>query len=91
MPEEMLLLRNILDKKGIEWEDDTFDKRDGFPFLDLSVYRTKFRYNGHFYSVISGYATFGGEYGLLELMIDSNEPIGSLTHEGVLKVIEGEK
>ena len=91
MPTEMMILRQILDEKGIEWEDDTFDRRDGFPFLDLSIYRTKFRYDGHLYSVISGYATYGGEYGLLEVMIDSNDPIGSLTHEGVLNLIEGEK
>lgn len=91
MPQEMKLLRQVLDKKGIEWVDDTLDKSEGFPFLDLSIYRTKFRYNGHFYSVISGYGTYGGEHGLLEMMRDSNDPIGSLTHEGVIDIIEGEK
>lgn len=89
MPEEMDLLRDALYIEGIEWEDDTYDKSDGFPFLDLSIYRTKFVYNGHSCSVISGYGTYGGEHGLLELMIDSNDPIGSLTHEGVLHEIHG--
>lgn len=91
MPEEMKKLRYILDEKGIEWVDDTLDKSEGFPFLDLSIYRTKFRYKGHHCSVISGYGTYGGEHGLLEMMCDSCDPVGSLTYEGVLDIIEGEK
>lgn len=87
MPEEMKLLREALDKKQIYWEDDTTDKSEGFPFLDLSIYRTTFRHNGHSYSVISGYGTYGGDYGLLELTIDSRDPIGRLTHEEVMEWI----
>lgn len=85
MPEEMVLLRELLDKKQIYWVDDTTDRSECFPFLDLSIYRTKFKNNGHSYLVISGYGTYGGDYGLLELSIDSKDPIGRLTHEEVME------
>ena len=88
MPTEMIKLREALDNLGIQWDDDTYDRKGGFPFLDLSIYRTKFRYNGRYYSVICGYGTYGGEEGLLEVMIDNTDPIGHLTAEDVLDIIE---
>ena len=88
MPEEMTKLRELLDQQDIEWRDDSFDRKGGFPFLDLSIYRTKFRYNGCAYSVICGYGTYGGEVGLLELRIGDCDPVGNMTAEEVMEIIE---
>lgn len=89
MPEEMTKLRNALDARKIYWIDksDTYERE--FPFLDMCIYRTWFLYNGNHYSVISGLGTYGGQWGLLELMINDNEPKGSLTAEGVLTIMDG--
>lgn len=88
MPEEMEKLRDALFEKAIEWVDATQNIDKGFPFLDLTIYRTHWWVDGHNYSAISGYGTFGGDKGLLELMIDGNEPIGSLTATEVMRMIE---
>ena len=87
MPEEMNKLRLALTARDIEYEDlsDDFDR--SFPFFDMTLYKTCFKYNGQSYVVVSGVGTQGGEHGLLELTIDQGERIGSLTAEGVLKIM----
>ena len=85
MPQEMERLRDYLTEKGIDWVDVTENMGKGFPFLDLTIYRTHWWFDGHNYSAISGYGTFGGDKGLIELMIDRAEPIGSLTAVEVME------
>ena len=68
-------------------------------FSDIRVYRTLFEHNGYEYSVIYGYGTYGGfnaitgrDCKLLECMTDKvncGEPIGSLTADDVIGIIEG--
>ena len=74
-------LREYLDKHGIEWRDDSCEYDN-----DFFIHRTKFEVNGHEFSVINGYGTYGvivsfgyKNQGLLELMLDGREPFGSLT------------
>lgn len=81
---EMEVLRIFLSEEGIDWED----KSDQF------ICRTKFVFRENHYSVINGLGTYGGqmnasEYnqGLLEVMIDDNEPIGWQTAEQVVKLM----
>ena len=86
MPTEMIKLREALDNLGIQWDDDTTDRKDGFPFIDMSVYRTKVHHNGRRYLVIGGVGVFGTE--LLVVKIDNAEPIDGLTAIDVLDIIE---
>lgn len=71
MCEEMVKLREELDKRGIEWEDKSFivseeaiedaaRKGIGRKVADCSIYRTHFQVGEYFYSVIYGYGTYGG-------------------------------
>lgn len=90
MPEEMYLLRNALTARQIEWVNESDNLDRSFPFLNLIIYRTKWIYNGHKYSVLSGYGTWGGEQGLLEMIVDNEEPQGSLTALDVLTFMDKE-
>ena len=91
MCEEMVKLRKELDARGIKWEDaSTTPKSDP----ELRLDRTHFRYKGKSYSVINGYGSYGGymqstsdNRGLLELMVDHNEPKGWLTSDAVLEIM----
>lgn len=87
MPEEMQKLRAELSDKDIGYEDlsDDFDR--SFPFFDMTLYKTRYKFNDQVYVVVSGVGTQGGEWGLLELSVDQGEPIGSLTAEGILKIM----
>ena len=88
MPEQMTLLRNALDARKIEWLDDSDDLDRSFPFLNMTIYRTKYVFKNRIWSVICGVGTFGADYGLLELMIDNNEPIGSLSASTILGMMD---
>lgn len=69
--EEMVKLREGLDKRNIAWidESDIYSK-DRIEMLkskgfteeesDFTMYRTHFTYKDHFYSVIFGYGSYGG-------------------------------
>ena len=94
--EEMQKLRNYLDEKNIEWRDDTKEYSE-----TVKIARTHFEYNDKFVSVINGFGTYGGWHGsnypamteeqnlgLLEVMIDGEEPVGWLKAEDVMKEIE---
>lgn len=91
MCNEMKLLRDFLDKKGIEW----IDKSDNSDDL-IVVYRTRFEVNGEDISVIFGHGTIGGisvfngntNYGRLEMMINNNEPEGWLTAKDIIKQLK---
>ena len=81
--EEMKKLRELLDKRGITWEDASEEGAEGYK--DLWICRTWFNYNGLRVSCINGLGTYGGfgganpsdgNYGLLEMMIEGFEPIG---------------
>ena len=93
---QMQQLRYLLDKKNIEWEDDTEVENN-----HIWISRTYFTYKNNNYSVINGFGTYGGisyvegkNHGLLELMcpgVNNGEPLGWLTAEECIKVIEGEQ
>lgn len=87
MPVQMNILRQELTARNIEYEDlsDDFDR--SFPFFDMTIYKTRYKYNGHSYEVISGFGTLGGEHGLLELRIDQAEPRGSLTADYIIQLM----
>lgn len=90
---EMQLLREMLDKEGIEWEDAS-------EFRMFPVERTRFNHRGYKWSVIHGYGTYGGfnrhstkDPGLLELMshaVDNGLPHGWLTAKEVIAYVKGE-
>lgn len=87
MPDEMRELRTLLTAKGVEWQDESDDFDRSFPFLDLTIYRTRFKYNGHEYVVSSGLGTLGGDWGLLEMRVDNNNPVGSLSANSIIQII----
>jgi hypothetical protein len=99
--EEMQKFRKMLDEKGIEWHDDSevMSESKEWP---MWICRTHFEYNGLKFSVVNGFGTYGGWYGanpgmtedknmgLLEIMIEDNEPVGWLRAEDIMKIL-GEK
>lgn len=89
MPEEMIKLRNVLNSREIPYLDRT--EKPGFALMDLTIYRTWFIYKGKQWSVISGYGTYGGDKGLLEVMVDDYNPMGSLTAQEVIMLMDGEE
>jgi len=90
---EMKLLREMLDKEGIEWEDASEYGR-------LPIERTHFMHRGYKWSVIHGYGTYGGfnrlstkDPGLLEMMSNAVKkgcPEGWLTAKEVMAYVKGE-
>ena len=86
--EEMQKLRDWLDDEGIEWYDDS-DESEMFWMA-----RTKFAVNTTTFSVINGTGSYGGcvswdsdNQGLLECMINGNEPYGYLTADEVIAYV----
>lgn len=75
---EMEKYRTVLDEAGISWTDVS----------DILITRTHFRYGATLVSVASGRCTYGGEKGLLEVMIGVSEPEGWLSAEEVVNYIE---
>ena len=88
MPEEMIKLRNALDARGVQWRDLSSDYGRSFPFEDMTIYKTHFGFRCREYSVVCGFGTFGGDKGLLQLTIDNNETVGSLTAENILTIMD---
>ena len=83
--EEMKKLRGALDKKGIQWADQSGG-------IACPICVTKFKIGRTKYSVSNGYGTYGGYWerkplnkGLLEVMRNSQEPKGYLTAQQVLE------
>lgn len=103
--EEIVKFRKYLDEKGIIWHDKSEDFSISEDY-EMWICRTHFEYNGVFYSVINGVATYGGwslisatsgpndNQGLLEIMsgsINGGEPVGWQTSEECIKLVfEGE-
>ena len=81
---EMEKLRKLLDSMGIKWRDLS----SIYPHKQYSIYRTKFTVNGVKYSVVYGACTYGGEYGMLEMMVGDADPTGWLTAEDIIGVIQ---
>ena len=85
--EEMKKFRELLDKNGIEWIDDSEEERD-----DVWICRTKSK-NHDRWSVINGIETYGGysigkkNEGLLEVMLD-DEVLGYCKAEESYKLVE---
>lgn len=88
MPEEMQRLRAALDVRGIEYQDlsDDFDR--SFPLYDMTLYRIRYIYKGSRYEVMTGIGTLGCDWGLLELRVNQEDPKGSMTAEGILKLMD---
>jgi hypothetical protein len=90
----------MLDSMGIRWHDvsekmaqtaiETAIKKLELPekYVDYTIYRTHFCVGDSAYSVICGYATYGGEDGLLEMMGGGNDVEGWLTAEDVIGKIQ---
>ncbi len=99
--EEMKKLRKMLDEKEIEWKDNSevISKSEEWP---IWYCRTHFEFKGLKFSVMNGFGTYGGWFGanpgmtedknmgLLELMIEDNEPVGWLKAENIMEIL-GEK
>lgn len=85
--DEMQKLRDGLDERNIPWNDLT-DKDD------LWICRTHFWIKGDRWSVIHGFGSYGGfnsfekDKQLLECKYGGNEPIGWLTADEVLKMVD---
>lgn len=85
--DEMKKFRELLDKNGIEWIDDSEEERD-----DVWICRTKSK-NHDRWSVINGIGTYGGysigekNEGLLEVMLD-DEVLGYCKAEESYKLVE---
>ena len=97
MVEEMIKLRELLDKNGIPWEDKstrhTHPKEWGLEEFSFSIDRTHFEFRGYHWSAINGCGTYGEDEGLIELMSDAvngGEPIGYLTADEVMDMVKGE-
>ena len=99
MCEEMKKLRIMLNEKGIQWVDNSTItsperieayKKAGVPdkYADLTMHRTQFWYENYFFSVIHGFGSYGEEEGLLELRISDNEPIGYLTADTIMSILD---
>ena len=88
MTNEMIKLRDLLDYHNIPWED--YSDPD---FLNYRIDRTKFHIKHNYYSVVHGFGTYGGwnqhqrDYGLLEMQINSEEPMGWMTAEDVIAIV----
>ena len=83
--QEMQKFRDWLDQNNINWDDRS----------DKYISRTHVKTDDHFYSIVNGVGTYGGEtigtdynHGLLEIMIDSNEPIGWQKAEQVIELVK---
>lgn len=99
--EEMKKLRKMLDEKNISWHDasEIMSEIKEWP---MWICRTHFEYKGMEISVINGFGTYGGwdganpgmtedkNMGLLEIMIEDNEPVGWLKAEDIMEIL-GEK
>lgn len=96
--EQMAVLRKLLDKKNIPWEDCNYDGEEN---SEVWICRTHFEYKGQKWSAVNGFGTYGGfdganfptcgeseNLGLLELYNGHDEPKGWLTAEEVMKEIE---
>ena len=98
MSKEMMKLRKMLTKAGIEWYDYSDPITTSLNGISLQTYRTKFDYRENHWSVIHGFGTYGGwsslkeDEGLLELMseaVNGGEPVGCLTAEEVMEYVTG--
>lgn len=85
---EMEKLRKLLDSMGIKWRDMSSIYPQNKRYSIYPIYRTKFTINGVKYSVIHGSCTYGGEYGMLEMMVGDADPKGWLTAEDIIGVIQ---
>ena len=99
--EEMQKLRQMLDEKNIPWHDasEVMSEDKEWP---MWICRTHFEYKGLKISVVNGFGTYGGWFGanpgtteeenmgLLEIMIEDNEPVGWLKAEDIMEIL-GEK
>lgn len=85
--DEMKKFRELLDKNGIEWIDDSEEERD-----DVWICKTRSK-NHDRWSVINGIGTYGGystgekNEGLLEVMLD-DEVLGYCKAEESYKLVE---
>lgn len=100
MPSEVQKLRAMLTEMGIKWQDKSaiypenkiLDIMKMFnvsrEIADVSIYRTHFDVIGCHYSVIYSYNTYGGDEGLLEMMVNGAEPTGWLTAEDIVSNVQ---
>lgn len=86
--DEMKRLRAYLNLSSIKWNDVSSKNH-------YWMCRTHFNYKGHRISVIHGFGSYGGflyddeDKGLLEMMIDSNEPEGHYSAHDIIEILRG--
>jgi len=85
-------------KKNIPWYDasDIMSESKEYP---VWICRTHFEFKGLKISVVNGFGTYGGwcganpgmtedeNMGLLEIMIEDNDPVGWLKAEDIMKIL----
>lgn len=81
---EMLRFQELLDAEGVKWR-----RNDN---LSIGIFRTQGTMEAGCrrvrFSVVCGYGAYGAGDGLLELMVDYNEPTGYLTADETLSRIK---
>jgi len=78
--EEFEALRDMLDAEGIDWHDNS----------DSLFHRTQGEHAGRRFSAIFGFGSYGWQSGLLEVRMDSDEPIGWITASDAMSLIAGD-
>lgn len=83
--DEMNRLRELLDKEGIAWVDNTSKKVARTQSPDWSDWHSRSKNR---WSCICGAYTYGGPQGMLEVWFGDNDPQGWLTAKEALKLIK---
>lgn len=89
--EQMSKLRQMLNEKGVHWEDHSQESENFW------ICRTRFKHKGVEVSVINGFGTYGGfnivnpnNMGLLEMWIQSeSNPEGFLSAKQIMEKLYG--
>jgi len=78
--DEMKKFRKILDDNNIAWQDKSVTYLSDELRREIVMYicRTHFEYKQKFWSVINGFGTYGGYFGLNNDCLDGTDNVGLL-------------